>query len=265
MSDNKNHYRENSFTLSQSYTYTLLIQFEVQAFSYAVIYNYRLMAYGENCPFYWLNESGEINDILIANYKKVLIGLPAIAFTLVPKDLFFTDQVSAYARFLDVQFNEKVLAQTLDDKNVIIYKTGADIVQCAAKFNLANTTYTANGLAKIIQKSQPLANKLYLDIGNDLIQILYFQFGSLRFYNTFEVIDEDDLTYFAVLVAEQLNLDPRNTTLVVSGNINQDDNKFTCLSDFFDKIELNEISFIELPWHLTPHKMLAHASLLLCV
>ena len=108
-------------------------------------------------------------------------------------------------------------------------------------------------------------NKLYLEIGIDSLQILYFFAGSLRFYNVFEINDEDDIAYFSVLVAQQLNLNPQNTTLVLSGIVDKPDNKFGTLSEFFSKVELNDISLIELPWHIPPHKILAHASLLLCV
>ena len=264
MAENKNHYRENSFSLLQSLTYTLLIQFEVKSFSYAVVYNYRLMAHGENCPFYELNDPGELRDILTASYKKTIIGLPASALTLVPKNLVEIDKIPAFARFLDVQKNEKVLAQLLDDRNVIIYKTDDAIISKATRFGLQNTLYTAKGWINAIARSKPLMHKLYLDIGNDLVQFLYYSAGHLRFYNIFEINDEDDLAYFSILVAEQLNLNPKNTTLVISGNINEDDNKFFNLSTFFGGVELNEINIVELPWHIPSHKIMSHVALLLC-
>jgi len=264
MDDIKNHYRENSFSLSQSFRYTLLIQFELKTFSYAVVYNNRLMAFGENCPFYQMNDFGEIKDIVCATYQNTIVGLPATALMLVPKNILVSEEVVAFARFLDVQSNEKVLAQPIDNQNIIIYKTEEVIVALAERFGIENAVYTAKGWIKAIAQNSPVTNMLYLHLNNETLQFLYFSLGKLRFYNTFEAIDEDDLAYFSVLVAEQLNLNPRITTLVISGDLNDYDNKYIGLSEFFSKVELNNISLLELPWHIPPHKILAHAALLLC-
>ena len=154
MGDNKNHYLENSFTLFQSYTYTLLIQFEVNFFNYAVVFNSRLMAFGENCAFYELNDPGQLRDTLTAGYKSVIVGLPSNGLTLIPNNLFSEGKVADFARFLDVQDNEKVLAQTLDDQNIIVYKTGEPVIKAAENFGLKNTVYTAKGWIKAIEKKQ---------------------------------------------------------------------------------------------------------------
>ena len=123
MDKNNNHYQENSFEISQSPNYTLLIQFEVKSFTYAIVFNKKLMAYGENYPIYLLDEPGELADLLSATYQKVFIGLPGDALTLVPNPLFLNSKVADYARYLDVKDNEKVLAQKFDSENIIIYKT----------------------------------------------------------------------------------------------------------------------------------------------
>lgn len=265
MNDNKNHYRENSFTLVQSSRYTLLLQFELKWFGYAIIYNNRLMAFGENCAYYELNDNGQLRDTLAADYKNVVIGLPSTGLTLVPNNLYNEGHVADFARFLDVQDGEIVLAQTLDDENRIIYKTDEVIVSAARNFGIQNTVYTAKGWIKANADRKPLVGNLYIEIGDGAAQFLYFSEGPLRFYNIFEAIDEDDLVYFSILVARQLNLEPDKTTVILSGNISKEDNKFARLAEFFGKVELNHISIIELPWHIAPHKILAHAALLLCV
>ena len=264
MGDNKDHYLENSFALDQSSNYTLLLQFELKCFSYAVVYNNRLMAFGENCAYYELNDPGQLRDTLTAEYKSVVIGLPAIGLTLVPESLFSDAHIAGFARFLDMQQNELVLAQVFDRENRIIFKTDEAILSAARNFGLQNTVYTAKGWVTAVAKGNPPISNLYIDISNGTAQFLYFLEGRLRFYNIFEVVDEDDLVYFSILVARELNLEPAETKLILSGKLSKEDNKFTGLTEFFGKVEMNDISLIELPWHIPSHKILAHAALLLC-
>jgi len=222
------------------------------------------MAYRQNLAFYELKEPGELHDLLSATYKKIVIGLPAKGLTLVPKTLFNNNPVADFARFLDVKDSEKVFAQTLDDQNIIVYKTDGAIVSAIEKFDLQNTVYTAKGWIKAISISTQSITKLYLEIGRDNVQFLYFNAGILRFYNTFEISDEDDLAYFSSLVTGELNLNPELTTLVLSGEVEPGDKYMSRLAGFFRKVELNDMLIIDLPWHISTHKIMALAALTLC-
>jgi len=259
-----NNYTDNNFNLYQAYSYTLLLQLEAASFSYAVVYQNRLLVSAQNCDLNELSEPKHLSDLLSATYKNIIIGLPATSLTLIPNSLFSEDHVGSFARFLDVKETEKVFAQTLDDQNTIIYKTDGDLVRAVEKFNLQNTVYTARGWIKAIAKSSPPNDNLYLEIGKDIVHFLYFSSGSLRFYNTFEFKNEDELAYFTAFVAEELNLKPQQTTLVLSGDVSTDDKNMTRLNDFYTKVELNRLKVLDLPGHIASHKFLALAALSLC-
>lgn len=261
---NNNDYHDNSFNLYQAYSYTLLLQVGLTSFSYAIVQKNRLLVSAQNCDLNELAHPDQLADILSATYKKVIIGLPATSLTLVPASLFSEDHLADFARFLDVKDDEKVLAQPLDDKNSIIYKTNAALVTAVERFGLQNVHYTAKGWVKAIADSSPTANSLYIDAGSGTLQFLYFSAGSLRFYNTFEFGNEDELAYFTSFVADELKLKPQDTTLVLSGDISSGDKNVTRLSEFFPKTELNNLQPLELPGQVTAHKILALAALSLC-
>src|ERR1017187_487414 len=115
MNDHDNIYTDNSFNLYQAYSYTLLLQVDATSFSYAVVYQNRLLVWAQNCDLDELAHPKQLSELLTATYKKVIIGMPATALTLVPKSLFDQEHVAEFARFLDVKEDEKVFAQTLDD------------------------------------------------------------------------------------------------------------------------------------------------------
>jgi len=264
MDDHNNNYTDNSFNLYQAYSYTLLLQVGTSSFSYAVIYQNRLLVSAQNCDLDELVNPRQLSDLLTATYKNVIIGMPAAALTLVPKSLFAEDHIADFARFLDVKETEKVFAQKLNDQNMIIYKTAGALVSAVEKFNLQNTVYKAQGWIKAIEKSNPPNNNLYLEVEKDSVHILYFSTDSLRFYNVFEFKNEEDLAYFTTFVTEELKLKPQYITLVVSGQVDNDDKNMKRLADFYPKIELSSLKVLELPGQIADHKFLALAALSLC-
>ncbi|HAL83002.1 MAG TPA: hypothetical protein DCO83_12835 [Mucilaginibacter sp.] len=264
MDNHSNNYTDNNFNLYQAYSYTLLLQLETNSFSYAVVHQNRLLVSAQNCDLDELAHPKQLSELLTATYKKVTIGMPATALTLVPGSLFDEEHVAEFARFLDVKENEKVFAQTLDDQNMIVYKTNTKLVAAVEKFNLQNTVYTARGWVKAIEKSSPPDNNLYLEIGKSTVQFLYFPSGKLRFYNTFEFRDQDELAYFTTFVAEELKLKPQQTTLVLSGDVSPGDSNMLRLANFYPKIEINSLKILELPGQIPSHKIPALAALSLC-
>lgn len=264
MSDHDNNYTDNSFNLYQAYSYSLLLQVDSTSFSYAFVNQNRLLVYAQNCDLDELAHPKQLSEILTATYKKIIIGLPATGLTLVPKSLFVESHVPDFARYLDVKENEKVFAQSLDSENNIIYKTPEYIASAVEKFGFQNTVYTAAGWVQAIAKSRPTNDNLYIEVGHNAVQYLYFTGRSLRFYNSFDFKNEEELVYFTSFVAEELKLSPRQTTLILSGDISPDDRNMKRLAEFFPKIEINSLKILELPGQIPSHKLLALAALSLC-
>jgi len=249
-------YRDPSFNLNQAYDYTLLMQIDASSFSYAVTYKKLLLAWGTN---YSLDElAGDLS----AAYKKVVIGLPANGFSLIPAAIFDKEHITGYARLLDVKPDEKVLAQQLDDQNFIIYKVDEKIIPAVEKFGLANTVYLYEGWIMAIAQNDPAENSIYINLTHNKADFLYFKNSNIRFYNSFEYVTTDDLAYFAAFVAEELELAPGNTSLVLSGNT--PDDVENGLSQFFKEAVFNSTGILYLPDGIPTHQIMALAALNLC-
>eukprot|EP01037_Dinobryon_pediforme_P015783 gene15783-15940_t len=175
------------------------------------------MAYAEGFNLDELEHPKLLIDVLTAPYRKIIIGLPSSGFTLVPKTLFSEEHASDFARFLDVKETEKVFAQTLDNENVIVFKTDENLVSAVKRYDLQNVVHTADGWIKAVARSK------------------------LRFYNSFEFKNPDELVYFTTFVTGELNLLAAATTLVISGDISYGDQNLTRLTDFYPRIEINGI------------------------
>lgn len=264
MSEYHHNYLDSNFNLKMADSYTLLVQLKATAFSYAVVNDNSLLVFAQNCALKELDNQEQLINLLSANYKKVVIGLPATGLTLVPNALFSRENLVGFAALLDAKDSEKVFAQTLDDQNAIVYKAAAATLASAEQLGFQNTVYTAKGWIKAVANSAPPSDKLYLEISGNTVQFLYFYWGSLRFYNTFEFHNADELAYFTGLVAGELYLNPAETILVLSGDTAADNSNFIRLTDFFGRVILNETQVLDLPAEVVPHQFLALAALSLC-
>jgi len=266
MSDLTYNYRDPNVGLYQlNDSYTLLLQVYPTTVSYALVHQNRLIAWCEDCDPKILNEPGQTHEFLNYDFKNVIVALSSTGFTLVPNALYDAGRIAEIARFLDVKPREKVFAQPLDDENHIVYKVSETVAKKAEKFGLQNTTHIAKGWLKAIESSNPPAHNLYLNFDKKQVEIAYFAAGKLRFYNSFEFHNPDELVYYTGLVAKELQLPQRATNIVMSGDINMDDNNAGRLAEFFNGVEESEFKILELPAELFPHQVLALTALSLCV
>ncbi|WP_413668097.1 DUF3822 family protein [Mucilaginibacter sp. Mucisp86] len=264
MNEHNYTYHDDNFSLDRTEDYTLLIQVEDKSFSYAISNNGTLIAWAENYPFDELSDPQELLDLLSPKYRQIVIGLPAHSFTLVPAEIFSADRLPNLARFLDVKADSKVLAQVLDQENVIVYKTSEAVVNAAEEFGIRNTVFTSKGWLTAIAQNNPGSSDLYLNIEKDKVEISYFAGDKLRFYNSFEFKEVDELVYFTVLVTKELALEPINTNLYLSGDLEADDKILNRLAEFFGKVEINNLRVLQLPTEVVAHRVLSISALSLC-
>ena len=265
MSEHRHLYTSNDFSLNQAHNYTLLVQADARYFSYAVIFEDQLLMWAENYPLNELKEQQLLGHVLTTNYKQVVTGLASTGFTLLPNSLLDANRVADVARLLDVSDTEKVNVQQLDDDNTLIYKVEGALITAVDYLDNIKLNHTAAGWITAIANNSPANSNLYLNISGETVAFLYFKDGKLRFYNTFAFKNKEELAYFCAFVAGELQLQPVDITLVISGDINTADQSFTFLGDFFGQVSLNDVQVLDLPQEIERHKILSLAALSLCV
>lgn len=257
-------YKHGDFNLDLAYYYTMVLQVNSTHFTYAVFYNDRLMALAENCSLNELIDPTGMADELLADFKDVVVGVDAEAFTVVPVELYSTDKVAGYARFLDVKEDEKVLAQQLDDDNFIIYKITAAVFEAIGKFDLTRCVYSSRGWINVIANTNPAYNMIYVNVEEGRAELLRFKNGKVRLYNTFEYRTTDDLAYAVSVVFKQMGVLQREVHLSLSGTALNKEYKAR-LSEFFPVVDINKLKIARLPEELNSGQLLKLSALLLCV
>ncbi|RYE17027.1 MAG: DUF3822 family protein [Sphingobacteriales bacterium] len=256
-------YKDGNFSLDQAGSYILLLQVNTNSFAYAVTHNNKLLAWG-NAAIDELLNPVELKDLLSAGYQKVITGLPATGFTLIPETIYSDDHIKDFARYLNVQADESVFVQQLDSENRIIYKVAANPAEAGDVFGLENTVFGVKGWIKAVAGSNPSDDTLYADISGNRVFFLYYTYGKLRYFNRFEFTNADELAYYAALVTDQLKLQPKRTSICLSGEVDKDDENTGRLAQFFAEVDTTNLTILQLPGTVAPHHILSLAALALC-
>ena len=89
------------------------------------------------------------------------------------------------------------------------------------------------------------SHKVFLNINNSFIDILYFKNKQLIFFNSFDYKSKEDILYYLLFTFSELSLNPDNIHLVCCGFIDLDSELYALLYNYIRNIELLEFHEIE--------------------
>jgi len=265
MSNRSYQYLDPDLDQRNAAQHTLLVQANANSFSFAVTDGTKLLLLSDDLSLDEMNRVSGDDDLLFRNYGRRIIGLSNTGFTLMPAAIFNPQKVADLARFLHVKETEKVFSQPLDAENQVVFKVCGSLTEkIEANFDLEDIVFGAKGWIKAIAGNEPSPSNLYLNISGNKVEILNFGGGKLRFHNSFEFMNEDELAYFTTVAAGDLQISADTVTLYLSGNVEANDRNFGRLRKFFSRVDLNSIKPLRLPNQFASHPSLKLTALALC-
>jgi len=93
--------------------------------------------------------------------------------------------------------------------------------------------------------TENFSQKVFLNINNSFIDILYFKNKQLIFFNSFDYKSKEDILYYLLFTFSELSLNPDNIHLVCCGLIDLDSELYALLYNYIRNIELLEFHEIE--------------------
>lgn len=261
MSDYSFTYHDDGFSLDKAADAGLFIKLGKKEISFLIASQGRLLAWKDRCPLSAINEDEQLSKILTSPFKKVIVGLLPAALTLIPANLFIPQNTADYARYLDIKADNKAFTAKLDNENQLIYRVDkASYEELAAKIDLDDITVPADrGWINTIAKNEPHNHNIYADINAGQVSLLNFNGTKLHFYNCFKTDGITDVLYYCLFAAEQLNIKPDYTTLIVSGLCSDAD--VEQLSQFFSTVKYNDTRAIQASLMVPSHQVLSLAAL----
>lgn len=167
-------------------------------------------------------------EALAQPFSKVTVVYANELFTLVPQALFNSEKAADY-----LKFNTKILSTDFIAHDTIDFY---DLINVYVPYsNITNFFFDTYGSFEYYHSTTIFAKHLLSEYSNNQkaevlinLQHSYFEMGAvenkkLLFINRFEIRAKEDFIYYLLFTLEQLELNPDNTPVTLTGNIQKDD------------------------------------------
>ncbi|PTQ97927.1 uncharacterized protein DUF3822 [Mucilaginibacter yixingensis] len=261
MSDYSFTYQQHNFSPEQAANATLYIRAGKSGISYLIAADNQVQAWKDYCS--WADvASGNVRQLLSLPYQQVVAGLLPDALTLLPEALCSSEDVPVYARYLDVKGDDKVFITSFIEDNRLLYKVNAEVIKAIGDLFEVQTAVPADrGWVTAVANRYPSSDYLYINIAGSQLSVLSFKDQKLQLYNSFEVSNIDDILYYTLFVADQLQMRHADTSLVVAGDMVEGGGDYQKLSGFFKQVQMSDLRVLQLPYDLPGHLVLALTAL----
>jgi hypothetical protein len=187
----------------------------------------------------YFKETPELNDtfssVKIIHYNNLS--------TVVPEVVFDKNNALSYLKFNSQILQNDYVAydQIFNNECVNVYIPYVNINNFIfKKFD----TFIYNHYSSIIleevksNEKNSINPSLYLNMGLNHIEVIYFQDNKLIFYNTFDYSTKEDVIYYLLFTIDQLKLNPEKTPLIISGSISVDDEYYEIIYKYVRNVSL---------------------------
>lgn len=231
------------FDPKQSEQLSLWLKIGTDTFSYAILNQVQKRVYAvydeQECESGYLKLTERLNadPYLNLDYKDVKVAAQTENLIAIPNELFSQDNVSLTAAYfadadsdhiyvqpiVDSEFTSIFSLPKLADKTIeVAWPSSHKLPQHAGLVNLAK---------------QFTADTLVIDFTVKSFEAVYFKAQRAVFQKGYQFDDIEELTYYLLLVVNQLSINTSTTGIKVCGIIHADDDRWNCLTQYFNKVE----------------------------
>lgn len=231
------------FEPANSANLSLLIKIGADTFSYAIIDNERKFVHAvydeQECEsgYQKLNERLKTDAYLKLNYKDVKVAAHTPNVVFVPQELFNEADVKVYAQyFVDANSKNVYVQPTLQQAFNTIFSLPASVEKVIDESWSENLKLQQNaGLIELVANTKN--DTFIIDFTVGSFQLIYAKQQQVVFTQSYEIEDVEELTYYLLLIINQLNINAAQTSVKVCGIIHEGDEKWNLLSQYFHKID----------------------------
>lgn len=182
--------------------------------------------------FNWLAFSfSEVNFIVSNSYS-----------TLVPLPLFDQAKADTY-----LQFNQNKPENSEVDFDILKNNVAANVYYLPDSLKSAlsgiwpnvKIIHSASALLEILAinyKNLSDDNQVFIHVGGNRFELVYFKKNKLHFYNSFKYKTKEDFMYFILAAFEQLSVNPEEVKLTLLGTIDKSGKLYEIVYSYIRKI-----------------------------
>jgi hypothetical protein len=233
-----------NFEPANSTRLSLLVKIGADTFSYAIVDETEKLVHAvydeQECEsgYHKLNERLKNDAYLKLNYKNVRVATHTPNVIFVPQELFNENDISIYTKYFEEADSKNVYVQpTLQQAFQTIFSLPIAVEKLIDENWQTNTKLQQNaGLIELASKVKQ--DSLIIDFTAGSFQLIYLHQEKIAFMQSYQFDDIEELTYYLLLIINQLNIDTNQTEAKVCGIIHEGDEKWNCLAQYFNQIDL---------------------------
>lgn len=271
------HIKDEKFNPAQTRDMQLLIKIAPGRFSYAIINEKesRLQVLYDS-PVSdglasMLSSLLSENEYLGSSFGAIKASVQTLNFTLIPTSYYTRDDLPNYENLIQAGEETKTFISTIN----------SDSINCISALPVDTVSALTNFFpgVRLVSQVEPLvegglkandteAQKVVIQFNEKSVEVSLSNDDKLVFYNLFNIENADDFNYYMLNILHQFKIEPQNTAVFLSGNVEAGDANYRRVEKYFKDIRFADSSQITLfPTtfeRLPKHQHFALISLLLC-
>jgi hypothetical protein len=176
-------------------------------------------------------------------FRSVYMMIENNISTLIPRILFDGKEKETYLDFIHGETTGMEITHDLLDQLEIVnvYGVAREQYKLARQmFPLAKIYHHSTAMIRSISlnyKNKISSTRVFVHVREQDFDILVFDGKRVGYYNSFHFQAPSDLVYYMIFVMEQLNLNPEETGIILTGNIHKESETFELLYRYIRNIE----------------------------
>ena len=258
--DPKNKVKNRSIDLNNLYETHLSIQLSLNGFSFCVVdktydlvqklvhHPFEDIAAGPEDLLARIQSIFEKETLLQQKYGSVNVSHVNELSSLVPKPFFDESKLKDYIRYSSKTFdNDYIVWDEIENHDLInVYIPFVNVNNFllerfgSFEYKHFSTVLITNLLSTYRYSEHP---HIFIHLDRNRMYVVAISNNKLQLYNSFSFKTREDFLYYLLFAAEQLDMDPENFELVLSGDIDKNSELYDIAYTYVRKIGLIENRF----------------------
>ncbi|WAC40089.1 DUF3822 family protein [Pedobacter sp. SL55] len=244
MSNNSILLIDPNFDPANSANLSLLVKIGADTFSYVIIDQERKFVHAvydeQECEdgYEKLKERLKNDTYLNLKYETVKIATHTQNVVYVPQELFNENEIALYTKFFADADSQNIYVQPSLQQNIYTVFSLPYSIEKIVNHNWQQSIKLEQNAGLLELAVQFDKETLIIDFTVGSFQFVYIKNNNIAFNQNYQFEDTEELTYFILLIVNQLNINMKQVAVNVCGIINDGDNKWSLLTQYFDKVEI---------------------------
>ncbi len=248
MSNNSILLIDPNFEPANSTNLNLLVKIGADTFSYAIIDNENKFVHAvydeQECQsgYEKLKERLKTDAYLKLQYKNVKVATHTPNIVFVPQDLFNESDITLNTKFFAEADSQNVYVQPSPQQNIHTIFSLPQSIEKLINENWQDSIKLQQNAGLLELSTKVNTDSIVIDFTAGAFQFLYIKNGKIAFVQSYQFEDVEELTYYLLLLINQLGIDAKQIELKTCGIIHQNDDKWNLLAQYFKKVDFLLIS-----------------------